>query len=228
MERLTINATVRQADADLELLRGQGRIPAVIYGGDREGAQSISVDRSELLQLMKQVTESTLVDVSIDGTASTTLIGEVQLHAISEEILHIDFRQVDAKKPVKTAIALNFVGEAPAVKLGGLLMHGRDAIRVSALPEALVPSIDVDLSLLVDFEAAIQVKDIALPEGVTLLDDPNAAVALVRVPKKRVEVEEVTETAEGEGEEGAAEGEGDGEKKAEGEKAEGAEEKKAE
>lgn len=187
----------RDASVDPEDVRAEARIPAVIYGGERKEAQSLSVDRSEFIKLFRQATPSTLLDVDVDGTVVQVLLGEIQYHPVTDEILHIDLRQVDLKVPTKAVIYITFVGESPAVKLGGMLMTNRDKIKVKALPEKLVSEIEIDLATLDTFEASLQVKDIALPEGVELNDDENASVAFVKRPKTKAQIaaEEAAEDA---------------------------------
>jgi large subunit ribosomal protein L25 len=90
-------------------------------------------------------------------------------------------------------IALVTVGYSLAVdKLDGTLLHNADHIRVRALPEDLPESIEVSIDPLVDFEVAIHVRDLALPDGVTLLSDPDEVVAKV-IPPAVAEVEVVAE-----------------------------------
>ena len=95
---------------------------------------------------------------------------------------------------------------------GGTLLHGIESVRVKALPDHLPQSIEYSIESLVDFDAAIHVRDLDIPSDVTLLTDLDEVVAKVQAP--RVEVEEVPVVAEGEEGE-AAEGEA-GETAAEG------------
>lgn len=216
MARMTLNASVRDAAIAADDVRAEARIPAVIYGGERKDAQSLSVDRSEFIKLYRQVTPSTLLDINIDGTTVPALVGEMQFDPLTDEIIHIDLRQVDLKQPVKTLIHLAFTGESPAMKLGGMLMTNRDFVKVQALPEKLVSEIEIDLAQLDSFEAAIQVKNVALPEGVALDDDENASVAFVKAPKTKEQIaaEEAAEAAEDAANAEAA-AEADGEEKKE-------------
>jgi large subunit ribosomal protein L25 len=97
-------------------------------------------------------------------------------------------------------VPLHTTGEAyAATKLGGTLLHTVDRIRVRALPEKLPEALTVSVEPLVDFDAAIHLRDVALPEGVTLLSDPDEIVAKV-IPQRAVEevvvAEAVPEAAE--------------------------------
>jgi len=222
MERITLKTQPREAKINPEDLRAESIVPAVIYGGERKEALSLQVDRSDLLKILKRINGSTLINIEIEGKISPALVGEIQYHPITEEILHIDFRQVDMKVPVKSWIDLNFTGESYAVKvLGGLLVQNRDRIHVQALPDALVDTIEVDTSKIKDFEHGLHISDLDLPEGVELLDEPTASIAIVRKPKTQAQVDadladpvDEKQITDEEGKEGA-EGDVDAEKKEE-------------
>lgn len=230
MESMKLTATKRDVKVDPEVIRADAKIPAVIYGGDREGAESLTLDRSETLKLLKDASSSTIIDVEIDGKVSPALVGEIQYHPVTDEILHIDLRQVDMNKSVKAQIDLRFEGEAPAVKLGGILVTNRDSINVKGKPGDLINEIVIDLGQLVDFDASVRVSDLELPAGIELDDEETATIVAARPPKKVVEKTPEEEAAEAaEGEEGEA---AEGGEKPEGEAAEGgdakAEEEKSE
>ncbi|PIR47637.1 50S ribosomal protein L25 [Candidatus Uhrbacteria bacterium CG10_big_fil_rev_8_21_14_0_10_50_16] len=189
MDRMTLHATAREATTAPADVRAEARIPVVIYGGERTGAQSLTVNHSEFIKMYRNVTPSTLIDVDIDGTVVQALIGEVQYHAVTDAILHIDLRQVDLTQPVKTIIELAFLGEAPAVKMyGGTLITSRNKVAVQALPEKLVSRIEIDLSFLDTFEKSIHLRDIVLPEGVELMDEASASVVIVKPPKSSAQI----------------------------------------
>lgn len=188
MQRPTLNVVARSAGKP-DAVRADGRIPGVVYGGNRSGSTPVSVAPSDLLHVLREAGESTLVSLMVDGKEAVVLIGEIQRDVLQGGILHIDFREVDMNKPVKAAVELHFVGEAPAVKaLGGTLATVMHQIHVEALPSALVHHFDVSLDGLKDFETIIHVGDIAVPEGVRVLDDRDAAVAMVRAPKTAEEL----------------------------------------
>ena len=138
--------------------------------------------------------------------------------------MHVDLRQVDLNEPVKAVIELAFEGESPAVKRGGLLVTNRDFIRVKALPEKLVENIVVNLNELDAYDETVHVRDLALPEGVELLDDETASVAVIKAPKTQAQLEaELVEPEETEVTGAETEGE-EGEEKPEGEAKESADE----
>jgi large subunit ribosomal protein L25 len=186
---MKLEVNVRKTEEDVDLLRADGKIPGVIYGGKRPESTSITIERGVFLKLRKQSTESTVIDVDVDGDVVRALIGDIQYHPISDEVIHVDLRQIEAGQKIKARITLNFIGDSPAVKTGGLMVMNRDSIQVIAMPEALPESIDVDLSVLTEYEQGIHIGDLNIPEGVEVQEDDRVSIVVIRPPKKLEDIE---------------------------------------
>jgi large subunit ribosomal protein L25 len=189
-------------------LRAAGRLPAVVYGHGVESA-NLTIDAREFDQLRRHVGQNALVDLRVDGKkANPVLVHDVQIHPVNRRPLHVDLFLVRMTEELTVDVPLVTTGSSEAVNgLGGTLIHPTESLRVRALPDHLPQSVEYSIDSLVDFESAIHVRDLVIPEDVTLLTDPEEVVAKVLPP--RIEVEEVPVAAE-EGEEGAeaaAEGE---------------------
>jgi len=209
--------------------RANGAVPAVVYGFGIEN-QPIAVDAKEFEKVLIAAGLTTLVKLSARGVDHNVLIREVQRHPVRDTVQHVDFYQVNMEEAVTADVTLVFEGESAAVKdLGGVLMRSSDYITVEALPANLPREIIVSIEALTDFDAAIKVADLPIPEGVTVQRDGDDLIASVQPPRTEAELEqlseEVTEDVEGvegvaDAEEGAdADSEGEGEEKAEGEEA---------
>jgi large subunit ribosomal protein L25 len=132
-----------------------------------------------------------------------TFVKSVQHHPVADNILHVDFLQISLKEKVRIDVPVHLVGLAPAVdKYGGILVHGLDHITVEALPTDVPSSVEADVSGLEEIDSAFHVSQLDIPEGVTLLTDPEQVVAKVSPPAVE-KVEEVEEEEAEEGEEGA-------------------------
>ncbi len=197
-------------------MRKAGRLPAVVYGHG-QGSANVSVDTHEFEQLRKHTGPNALVDLSIDGKKSQpVLISSVQVHPVNRRALHLDLFLVRMTEEMTVDVPLVPVGESIAInQLGGTLLHVTDTVKVKALPDHLPQSIEYPIESLVDFDAQIHVRDLTVPDDVTLVTDGDEIVAKVQAP--RVEVEEAPVAAEGEAPEaaeaaegGAAEGEASG------------------
>ena len=161
-------------------LHARSEIPAVLYGHGIE-SQAIKVKRSEFLKLYRVAGTSSLIDITVDTSMPVkALIQEVQVHPVSMDPYHIDFRQVRMDEALVVDVPLKFVGESPAVKeLAGTLVHPIPSVQVKCLPADLPNEIEVDLASLKTFDDAITVGTLVLPKGVAVLDDVNATIAVV-------------------------------------------------
>jgi large subunit ribosomal protein L25 len=146
---------------------------------------------------------NTLIELSVDGATRTVLVKELQRDPVRGRPLHTDFYLVELDQTVEVSVPLHLVGKAPGVELGGILDHPLREIELECLPRAIPESVDVDVSAL-EVGDSIHVRDLELPEGVSVQTDANLAVASVITPA--VVEEPVAEEPE-EGEEALAEGE---------------------
>jgi large subunit ribosomal protein L25 len=212
-DRPTLAAEHREVTGKLvHRLRKNGQLPAVVYGHG-EGSANVTIDAHEFDLLRKHTGPNALVDLSIDGKkAKPVLINQVQVHPVTRRPLHADLFLVNMTEELTVDVPLAATGESVAVsQLGGTLLHPTETVKVKGLPDRLPQSIEYSIESLVDFDATIHVRDLAVPEDVTLLTDGDEIIAKVQQPRVEVEEAPVAEEA-AEGEEGA-----------EGEAAEGAE-----
>jgi large subunit ribosomal protein L25 len=202
--RPTLAAAARQTTGKaVSRLRKEGRLPGVVFGHGVDSA-NVTVDTHEFELLRRRVGANALVDLSVDGKkARPVLVHGVQVHPVTRHPLHVDLFLVRMTEELTVEVPLVATGVSEAVETdGGTLLHQLEHIRIRALPDHLPQSIEYSIEPLVDFDATIHVRDLAIPSDVTLLTNPDDVVARVQPP--RVEVEEVPEAPEAvEGEEGA-------------------------
>ncbi len=174
-------------------LRDSGRIPAVIYGRQQQ-PQNLEITSKELDNLIHHsVSENLLVDLAVKDDARPkrlALVQEVQHHALSGKMLHVDFHEVAENEKVTIMVPVETIGEASGVKNGGgILEHVLFKIKVRALPKDLPEAIIVDVSNL-EIGQSIHIGDIKAPEGVEILGDKHISVIAVAAP-----ISEAAETA---------------------------------
>ena len=197
-------------------LRAAGRLPAVVYGRGVDST-NVTIDAHEFDLLRKKAGPNALIDLSVDGKKSDpVLIHDVQIHPVNRRPLHADLFLVRMTEELTVDVRLVPTGESTAVtQLNGTLLHPTESVRVKALPDHLPQSIEYSIESLVDFDATINVRDLTIPDDVTLLTDPDEIIAKVQAPRIEVEEEPVAaegeEAAEGEAVEGAVEGGAEGE-----------------
>jgi len=189
-------------------LRRDGRLPAVVFGHGLDST-SVSIDTHDFEQLRRHAGPNALVDLSIDGKKSQpVLIYGVQVHPVTRRPLHVDLFIVKMTEELTVDVPLVATGTSRAVvDEGGTLLHSLESVRIRALPDHLPQSIEYSIDGLVDFDAAVHVRDLPIPEDVTLVNDPDEVVAKVQAPRVEVEEAPVVEGEEGEAAEGEA-GEG--------------------
>jgi large subunit ribosomal protein L25 len=167
----------RDAKASLRELRMAGRVPVVLYG--RKHASELgSVDAKAFGKVFAQVGESQVISLEGKDGEHEVLVHELQLDPVRDTPVHIDLLVIEKGRKVEVSVPLNFVGVAPAEKeLHGNIVKIMHEVEIEAMPKDLPSHLDVDLSLLVNFESQIHAKDIALPSGVELKTSPDEVVA---------------------------------------------------
>jgi large subunit ribosomal protein L25 len=211
--KLIVTAREQTGTRESKRLRKQGLIPGVLYGSGAPVA--ISVPERELRRALTGAAGlHSILDVEIDGKGKThaSILKDYQVDKVRGGVTHIDLQEVRLDQPIHAAVTVHLIGgeDAPGVREGGVLSQPLRELNVEALPLEVPEHIDLDVSHMV-VNDTLRVSDIAIPEGVTLLDDPESVVATVTAPTRVVEpeVEEVEGEEAAEGEEGAAEGEGE-------------------
>lgn len=193
-------------------LRKQGIIPANIFG-KKIDSLAIELEGQGLLDVMRKAGETGLIHLKIKGDDKVhpVLISGYAQHPVTDEMLHVDFHEVDLKQKTTATVPLHTVGESEAVKGGMVLVMFKNEIDVEALPTDLPDSIEVDISGLTEVGMTILAKDLKVDRSkVTLTIESDEPIATIQEPAK----EEVVEAAPVEGEVAAPEG---GEAKPEGE-----------
>jgi len=168
-------------------LRAAGRVPAVVYGHARE-AQALSLQTRELEKLLSSIsTGSTVVELSLGGATTKTLIREVQRHPFKKQILHVDFQELVAGEKVTVEIPLVFVGIPEGVRLSGALLEQiLHSIEVLVDPANIPNHIDVDVTNLA-MGHSLHVNELSLPAGLEVLTEQDATVCAVVAPRAVVE-----------------------------------------
>jgi len=170
-------------------LRQSGFIPAVLYGKGQE-ALSLQVPVKEFNKVLKEAGESTLVYINVGGESYPTIIHDVALDPVKDNVLHADFYKVSLTEKIKTKVPVVFMGESPAVKdLAGIFVRNINELEVEALPQNLPHEITVDISSLKNFGDQILVKDINLGSDVKIEAEADTILATIQEPKSQEELD---------------------------------------
>ena len=178
------------------VLRRRGLIPAVVYG-EQVVAEPIAVSLVSFTKVLKEAGESVMVTLNVEGAPHNVLIHDIAYDPIRGLPIHADFHAVRMDKVLRVKVALVFTGSAPAIKdLGGVLVKVLHEVEVEALPQDLPHELTVDISLLVDFNSRIFVKNIVLPKGVSIPGAIDEVVALAEPPRTEEELAELAKAPE--------------------------------
>ncbi|HUT96106.1 MAG TPA: 50S ribosomal protein L25 [Candidatus Paceibacterota bacterium] len=191
---LEIKAQERErVGKNLQSLRKEGIIPAVVYGPGHKPI-SLQVNYKELKKVFEQAGESTLIKLKIGNEAKNVLIHDFAKDPITGRFTHVDFYHVRMDKVIKAEVPLVFEGEAPAVKiLEGVLIKNINHVEIEALPKDLPHEIKVDVSVLDSFEKQIRAKDLKLPPGVKIDLGLEEMIVSVIPPRKEEEIKPIEE-----------------------------------
>lgn len=181
----------------VRVLRNEGRIPAVVYGGKNQ-ALPISVDLNEFNKIFKTAGETTLVKIFIDDEKfRNVLIYDIFRDSVKGNVRHVDFYEVKMDEKIVKKVPIIFAGFSPAVvDLGGVLVKSMQELEVRALPADLPRDISVDISVLRTFDDNILVRDIKLPNNVETLENLQTSVAVVAAPRSDAEIEALSSEVE--------------------------------
>ena len=201
-------------------LRGEGRIPGVVYGHGITPL-SISIDRKDLRHaLHTDAGHNAVINLEVGSEKHLTIVKDMQRHPVRNEVVHVDFLVVNRNEIVTVDVPIILEGESEAVhNADGTIDQQLFSLTVHTTPTNIPNDLTVDVSGL-DIGDSIRVGDLKLPSGVTTDVDPEEAVAIAQVTRATIEAEQLEAEAEAAAEEAAAEGEGE---EAEGEAGETAE-----
>ena len=197
MKKYTLTAEPRDlVGRKVKNLRKFGKIPATVYGKNVKSI-SVSVALDAFEKMFEESGETGLLELMVGKDLRPVLVHSLQKDAVSNQLLHIEFHQVDLKEKVRAKVPLEFIGSAPAVagKIGVLLTL-LDEVEVEALPMDLPEKLTVDVSKLADVNQEVKVGDLVMPSGVAVLTD--IAQSIVRVGaliSKEAEAEAAAEAA---------------------------------
>ena len=200
-------------------LRHAGKVPAIMYGGDK-GPEALTLSHNEVLRSLEhEAFYSHILTVKSGGNETQAILRDLQRHPSKAVIMHMDLQRVSATEKLKTQVPVHLLGEdvAPGVKAGGLVSHDLTEVAVECLPKDLPEYIEVDLSAL-EVGESIHLSELKVPDGVTLTElargeDHDSSVVSIHVKRIVEEVEEIAPTAEAgdAGEEAKDAGEGESE-----------------
>ena len=193
MKSITINGSQRESVGKkaTKALRNAGKVPCVLYGGDKPVHFSAEAKSFKPLVYTPDVFTAA---IEVDGTKYSAVLQDIQFHPVNDSILHVDFYQLFDDKAMTMDIPVRLVGTAKGVTVGGALRHNLRKLKVKALPANLPDFIEADIT-----ELAIGNKLYVTElknDAYTLLHPDNTVVAQVRMSRNAAKAEDTEDTAE--------------------------------
>lgn len=181
MNTVKLSAEVR-SDTDKKVtkaLRAEGKVPATVYGMG-SATKSLTVEEKDLRKILKTEQRRNVVIV-LDGLKGekTAMVKDLQVHPITDAILHADFLRVSDKTPVEVNVPMRIVGEAPGVvQQGGSVDRPLRDLRVRVTPDNIPLEFDVSIEGLFVGQS-VPAENVELPEGCTLVTPGAISVAVI-------------------------------------------------
>lgn len=176
MKSFAISGSLREnvGKRDAKELRYQSQVPAVLYGGETQTHFSVSAADLKTVVYTPVVH---FIDLDIAGTKTQAIIKDIQFHPLTEQLLHVDFLQLDEKKPIAIEIPVKLTGTSPGVKVGGKLVQKLRKLRIKGLPKDHLDNIEVSIEEL-EVGKSVRVSDIKL-ENLTITNAQEDTIVSV-------------------------------------------------
>jgi large subunit ribosomal protein L25 len=180
-------------------MRRMGRVPGVLYGGDKTPV-NLELDHKDLyLNLRNEKFHASILTLDVGGAKEQVLLRSVSMHPFRPQVQHVDFQRVLKDKKLHMKVPLHFVNadKSPGVKdQGGVVSHVLNELNITCFPDDLPEFVEVDLGNLA-VGNSVHVRDLTLPKGVELAlkKEENPVVATVVVPQLITEEEEAAAAA---------------------------------
>lgn len=170
-------------------LRGQGLIPAVMYGPGVE-SELLAVDGEALYDAIEQ--RAKMVEIKIGSKKRPAIIKNVQFDHLDSDIQHVDFEIIKMTDNVRIDVSIETHGTPRGVRNGGVLELARKHVTIECKPTGIPREITVEVAEL-DINSVVTVADLEVPKGVRILDDPGITILSIHPPRVEMEEEEVSE-----------------------------------
>lgn len=196
MEKLALNSTKRTWDEKIKTLRGNNKIPAVIYGNNFKPV-IVTVDYTEFLKTFRISWKTHIIKLSIDGKNQDVIIHDMQYHPVTWDFQHIDFVSVNAKEKLHVSIPLQLIGNSPAVRDWWMVAQLINEIDVKCFPADLVDHFEFDISEMTEVGQVAHLNQVKIDlEKYEIHIDMESPIVSILETKAPIIEEEVTEVAD--------------------------------
>jgi large subunit ribosomal protein L25 len=160
---------------DAKELRYEGKVPAVLYGGDNQ--IHFAVSAADLKGLV-YTPDVHFVDIDVEGTKAQAVLQDIQFHPLTELILHVDFLRINESKPFVMEIPVKLTGTSPGVKMGGKLIQKLRKLRVKAFAKDMPQYVEVGIEVL-ELGKSVRVGDLNFDKFQVINNSDDTIVSVV-------------------------------------------------
>lgn len=203
----------KQTKGELNKIRNEGKIPAVVYGYGASNT-SVKVDEPEFVKVIREVGRNGVIELGVGSKAIKVMVSDYQIDPLKNKVTHIDFLAINMKSELTVDVVVNLTGEAQGVKEGGVVQQPLFQLSVTATPDEIPETIEVDVTEL-NIGDSIMVGDLKADKAYTINNEDDEAIVSVVPPTVESEEGEATEGAETSDEEAQGEENTESEEKAE-------------
>jgi len=157
-------------------IRKEGSIPAVLYGKDID-VKNIQIDTKEFKEILRSEGRNAIVDIELDGESYFAMLKDVQTNPISNNIIHLEFYNIDRSQKVEVTIPIRLVGKEIS-KIEGAVVHQLDEVEIRCPSTKIPRQIELDISELV-LGHSLHVSDLEDIEDIEILNDPDEMIVSV-------------------------------------------------
>lgn len=177
MKKVSLSGSSREnvGTKDATAVRNAGKVPCVVYGGDKQIHFSAEMLAVEKIVFTPHVS---IVELDVDGKKVDAIIQAIQFHPVTDKVQHIDFLELKSDKKVKIEVPVKLTGRSVGVMAGGKLQQVFRKLKVHALPGDLPDSINIDITEL-KVGDSVRVKDVT-NDKVKILNTPNSVIVSVK------------------------------------------------
>lgn len=187
MKSIAISGSPREnvGKRDAKELRYEGKVPAVLYGGKTQTHFAVSATDLKGLVYTPDVQ---FVDLEVSGVKTSAVLQDIHFHPLTEQILHVDFMQLDDKKPVVMEIPVRLTGTSPGVKMGGKLIQKLRKLRVKALPKDMPQYLDISIEPL-EVGKSVRVGELKF-DNIKVTNNPEDTIVSVVISRALKQAEQ--------------------------------------
>jgi len=179
MKNIVLNLTDRKS-AEEDAIRG------VIYGSDLNENVNVAIPYNDLIKVYREAGSNQIVNAKIGSDDHEVLFKDLQLHPVTNEIIHFDLYAIKRGQKIKTEIPVTLVGDSPAEQKGASINQILDNLEIECIPSKLPDHFELDISVLIEIGDSLSVSDIKVDSDVEMLAEPESTVVKVEEIKENI------------------------------------------